>query len=367
MVSFDSVVVLATSLLGTVTAYETTLKTVTTTASCLTITSSPSSEADEPCLTGVPAPSSDAGSSLSGVPAPSSTITGPWLGSSNTESISEPEATNSKALGVSHVVPIGQGDFVPLSCFPKKSQDVPQGTICAKEGFIASNWMNNAYSGPADTEFDCLRDCTMTRGCTAWAYDNYGICWIGTRPWAEADFIADNDGGGKTWNQVECYECYDNTIFRLDFEDGKFDDWLYEWDESLNWLMDSPNIDLDRALRIGEPEDNGTLGKEARVIYSKTFPLESLNPYYFGYKMRIERNNDLVKNYDSVTFTISTNDEIVYEFTPEQAESEFSQGFHEFSLLSKLDMGEATFSIWVSSTGHGYDYYFSHFFVSLVV
>ncbi|KAF7549263.1 hypothetical protein G7Z17_g6495 [Cylindrodendrum hubeiense] len=304
------------------------------------------------------------GSWLTGVPAPSSTLTGAWLGSSNTESVPEPAATPSGALrSSSEVVPIGNGGFVPLSCYPNPA--TLQSSVCAVEGFVDANWIKFAYSGPAADDRECLRDCTITNGCTAYAYDKHGDCFINTLPWTDAHFTKDNAGGGKDWSQVECYECYDNSVLKLDFEDGYFEDWGFEWNDEFLWFMDSPAVpeSVGRALRVGEPQGADTKGDVATVTYLNTFHLNAGTQYTFGFRMRVLRNNYLIKNYDAVTFMISTNDEIVYEYTPQRTNDENLQDYQKFTLHSS-ESGEATLSIVVTGSGHGYDYYFDHLFVT---
>ncbi|KAM5376947.1 hypothetical protein ACJZ2D_005291 [Fusarium nematophilum] len=79
--------------------------------------------------------------------------------------------------------------------------------------------------------------------------------------------------------------------------------------------------------------------------------------------MRVERNNYLTKNYDAITFMISTNDEIVYEFTPKRSDITPLFGIEEFTLFGGEE-GDATLSISVNGSGHGYDYYFDYLYVT---
>ncbi|KAF4996417.1 hypothetical protein FDECE_12453 [Fusarium decemcellulare] len=335
-------------------------------------------------ITGVPAPSSvDDGVSLTGVPAPSSTATGTWLGSSNNDSIPGPSST--VALGSSKTpIPIGGGGIVPLTCYP--SANSPKDTICGSTGFVDMKYMTSTYTGPATSELECMRFCTMTQSCSAFSYDaETNLCLVGTRPWSDADFTPDNGPGAKSWDQAECWECYDSrfptshdpsaplstntpaldSILKLDFEDGNIDDWTLEANFDFDWFMDSPEAAAPqgRALRIGEPQGADAKGEQATATYGETFYLTGGKTYTFAYKMRVENNNYLVKNYDAITIYISTNDEIIYEFTPKRSDAIPLQGFEEFTPHS-TEEGEATLSVTITGIGHGFDYYFDSFVVT---
>ncbi|KAH6892386.1 hypothetical protein B0T10DRAFT_594094 [Thelonectria olida] len=248
----------------------------------------------------------------------------------------------------------------PLTCFPHTATpDV----LCSKNGFVSQKFMDSAYIGPEASEADCKGRCSVTPSCTAFAYsEKRGDCYVGTQPWPVADFEPDDGEGSMSWSQRECYDCYDNAVLNLGFQDGDeaVDDWTLDGDLDLGWFLDRPAVpwNTDRGLRIGEPETPAA----ATATYLTSFPLRPI-PYKFGYKLRITRNEEAEQPFDAVTFYISTGDEVIFEFTPKASGAEFIEGKELLEVLPGNE-GDATLSIVVSGTGKGLDYYFDYLWVS---
>ncbi|KAM5349697.1 hypothetical protein ACJ41O_006202 [Fusarium nematophilum] len=134
---------------------------------------------------------------------------------------------------------MGSG-FVPLSCFPSIEDSC---TTLYVSGFVNTKWLELAYSGPEETSADCRRACSIMSGCTAFGYSNQGTCFLGTRPWEEADLTPDDGQGALQWAQADCFNCYDNSLLALDFEDNNVADWTMDLaDMDLPWFWDSPRV-----------------------------------------------------------------------------------------------------------------------------
>ncbi|KAK7414072.1 hypothetical protein QQX98_007015 [Neonectria punicea] len=305
-------------------------------------------------------------STTKSTPESSSTNTGIWLGSS-TKTVPEPSSSASSAwlasptkaaLGLSVAGNWADVGPAPLTCYPTTAD----GAVCFKNGFVNTDWLLNTYQGPEASEQDCEGACSLTPGCTALSYNvDTGICYTSTRPFSEADFTPD-DGGSFSWAQMECLDCFDNSILNLGFEDdSSINDWTLEGDLDLGWFLDNPEVpvNVNRALRIGEP----TAFADATATYNPTFAIKTGIPYQFGYRLRIDRNNHIVTPFDAVTFYISTNDEVVYEFTPQGAKGDTIQGKEKFT-LNGGEEGDATFQIAIKGTRGGLDYYFDYVYVT---
>ncbi|KAK7429707.1 hypothetical protein QQZ08_003733 [Neonectria magnoliae] len=306
-------------------------------------------------------------STTKSTPESSSTNTGIWLGSS-TKTVPEPSSSVSSAwlasptqatLGLSIAGNWADVGPAPLTCWPTTAD----GAVCSKNGFVNSDWLKNTYQGPEASEQDCEGACTLTPGCASLSYNGEtGICYTSTRPFSEADFTPDGGQGSFTWSQIECLECFDNSVLNLGFEDdSSTNDWTLEGDLDLGWFLDNPEVpaNMNRALRIGEP----TAFADATTTYNPTFAIKTGIQYQFGYRLRIDRNNHIVTPFDAVTFYISTNDEIVYEFTPQGAKGDTIQGKEKFT-LNGGEEGDATFQIAIKGTRGGLDYYFDYAYVT---
>ncbi|KPM38410.1 hypothetical protein AK830_g8161 [Neonectria ditissima] len=289
-----------------------------------------------------------------------STNTGTWLGFTTKTSTWLLSPTGS-ALGVSaneNRLAVGPA---PLTCWPAS----PNGSLCSKNGFVSKPFMDSTSQGPEASVVDCQGACTLMPGCTAFAYNaKTRNCYTSARPWAEADFVEDNGDGSIEWSQIECLDCFDNSILNLGFEeDSSVDSWTLEGDLDLGWFLDNPAVPVNynRALRIGEP----TAFADATATYNPTFPIKASVQYQFGYRLRIDRSNHIVTPFDAVTFYVSTNDEVVYEFTPQGSKDTSIEGKEKFTLLGGEE-GDATFQIGIKGTRSGLDYYFDYIYITWI-
>ncbi|KAK7422506.1 hypothetical protein QQX98_001518 [Neonectria punicea] len=238
----------------------------------------------------------------------------------------------------------------------------PDGLICGDAGDIKN--LNERLTAIEQLSVEqCANYCGTMAGCTTFQYRDTsgGRCVLFSSSLTDLGYLDDP----YSWDvlyEMGCFECSNNALIDIDFSTLEtLDDFSMTMDTEDTFFFDTQSLEAQTVFRVLEATDSGA----ALVSYAPKFQLEADATYKLGFQVKTNHPDET--DLSLLSFYVATNDEIIFEFSPENANkmggwSTFSPEF----TVRAVDAGEGDFSIQFHASGLQLDWFFSYIYLQRI-
>ncbi|KPM34839.1 hypothetical protein AK830_g11728 [Neonectria ditissima] len=238
----------------------------------------------------------------------------------------------------------------------------PDGLVCGATGDIKN--LDGRLTAIEQLSVEqCSNYCGTMAGCTTFQYRDTsgGRCVLFSSTPSDLGYLDDT----YSWDQfyeMGCFECSTNAVVDIDFSTlENLDDFSMTMDTEDTFFFDTQTVEAQTVFRVLEATDSGS----ALVSYAPKFQLEADATYKLGFQ--VKSNHPDETDLSLLSFYVSTNDEIIFEYSPVGGNkmgswSTFSPEF----TVREVDAGEGDLSIQFHASGLQLDWFFSYIYLPKV-